>query len=78
MFNIKKQLEDMKEYLKERTDFEVVRGYTEAKADFERTNNPMIEGALEVIIEELHRRGIKESDIKKDWEEKWKTKLPQK
>jgi len=63
MFNIKKQWEEMKEYLKERTDFEVIRGYKEAKADFERTNNPMIEGALEVIKEELNRRGIKEDEL---------------
>jgi len=63
MFNIKKQWEEMKEYLKERTDFEVIRGYKEAKADFEETNNPMIKEALDIIIEELNRRGIKEDDI---------------
>ena len=63
MFNVKKEIEKMQEYLKERTDFEVIRGYKEAKADYERTENPMIKGALDIIIEELKRRGIKEDEL---------------
>jgi len=33
---IKKEMEEMQEYLKERTYFEVIRGYKEAKADYEK------------------------------------------
>ena len=51
----------MKEYLKERTDFEVLRGYREAKADYEETKNPMVKGALDVIKKEMDRRGIKDN-----------------
>jgi len=63
MFNVKKEWNKMQEYLKERTDFEVIRGYKEAKADYEETENPMIKGALDVIIKELNRRGIKEDEL---------------
>ena len=63
MFGLKEELEKLQKYLKERTDFEVIRGYKEAKADFEKTGNPMIEGALDIIKKELDRRGIKENEL---------------
>jgi len=63
MFGAKNEWNKMKEYLKERTDYEVLRGYKEAKADFEETESPMIEGALNVIKEEMDRRGITEEDF---------------
>ena len=66
MFNVKEEWEKMQEYLKERTDFEVVRGYKEAKADFEKTEYPMVGGVLEFIKKEMERRGIKEDDVEED------------
>jgi len=66
MFNVEKELKEMKEYLKERTNYEVLRGYKEAKEDYERTENPMIAGALSVIKEEMERRGITEEEFEKE------------
>jgi len=66
MFNVEKEIKKMREYLKERTNYEVLRGYKEAKEDYERTENPMIEGAMNVIKEEMDRRGITEEDFEKE------------
>lgn len=57
------ELKKMKEYLKERTDLEVMRGYKEAKNDYEKYEDKMVKHALDIIIKELKRRKIKTKDV---------------
>jgi len=65
MFNPEKEIKKMKKYLKKRTDYEVLRGYKEAKADYEKDENQFVKAALDYIQEEMDRRGITEADFEK-------------
>jgi len=65
MFDPEKEIKKMKNYLTERTDYEVLRGYKEAKADYEKDESPYVKSALDYIQEEMDRRGITEADYEK-------------
>jgi len=53
--NMKKQL---KEHLQNASDKEIIRGYKKSKADYERTEDPFVAVAHEIIKKEVERRGL--------------------
>jgi len=53
--NMEKQL---KEHLQNASDKEVLRGYKKSKEDFERTQDPFVEVAHNIIKKEVERRGL--------------------
>jgi alpha-D-ribose 1-methylphosphonate 5-triphosphate diphosphatase PhnM len=59
------EIKAMKEYLKERTDLEVMRGYKEAERDYNEQQSFQIKYALGVISKELKRRKIKLATVDK-------------
>jgi len=56
--NIQKELKKMQKHLENATDDSLIRGYKEAKADYENTGEQEISIVCDLIKAELDKRGV--------------------
>jgi len=59
LFNVKSEVEKLKEHLKGRPDLKLINGYKQAMQDYEDTMDERFKCAADIIKEEIDRRGLK-------------------